>query len=161
MISIPSTLPHLKLQPADAQLEPRREQVPVRYCAEIMDPENGKTMILEEIWTIRGEIGEVSLVRETAGAFGCEVLQVWPASQPKPGTVQTRTYWVQLEKPEVDPEVGRIMSYFTWEVTIPAGFLPNQGGGEIARLHVLIAKTWPGWSLVELTPADEAEMLEF
>ena len=155
MITIPSTLPHLKLQPADAQLEPRREPEPIEYIAEIMDPETGETMILENIWTIRGEIGEVSLARETAGAFGCEVLQVWPASQPKPGTVQTRTYWVQLEKPEVDPELGEVYVTKTVDLTIQAGFLPNQGGGEISRLHVLVARQLPGWSVVNMAPADQ------
>ena len=155
MLSIPSSLPHLQLQPADVQLKPRRKQEPVLYCAEIMDPQTAEIKILENIWTIRGELGEVTLAREVAGIFGCAVLQVWPASQPKPGSVQTRTYWVQLERPEVDPELGQVYVTKVVDITIQAGFLPNEGGGEIARLHVQLAGTMPGWSVVNMAPADQ------
>ena len=145
---------HVTLLPSGFDLTTSDQPRVRRYAAELLDAETGDTCTVANLLTIAGA-GEAQLATELAGLFNGQVLQVWPMDQPRPGTVQTRTYWVQLERPEVDPEVGEVYVTKVVDMTIQAGFLPNQGGGEIARLHVLVACTMPGWSVVNMAPADQ------
>jgi len=145
---------HVALLPSEFDLTTPDQPRVRRYAAELLDAETGDTCIVANLLTLAGA-GETQLATELAGLFNGQVLQVWPMEQPKPGTVQTRTYDVLLQRAAIDPEIGPVMETATVGVTIPAGFLPNQGGGEIARLHVQLANTMPGWSVVNMAPADQ------
>lgn len=153
MFTLNPTLDHVTLLPSGFDLTAPNQPTVRRYAAEVQDAETGDTCLVANLLTIAGP-GEADLARELAGNFG-EVLQVWPMDKPRPGTVQTRTYWVQVEKPEIDPELGEVYVTKTVDFTIQVGFLSNQGGGEISRLHVLVARQLPGWSVVNMAPADQ------
>lgn len=158
MFTLNPTLDHVTLLPSGFDLTAPDQPTVRRYAAEVQDLETGDTCLVANLLTIAGP-GEADLACELAGNFG-QVLQVWPMDQPRPGTVQTRTYDVLIERAAIDPEVGPVMEVTTVSVTIPAGFLSSQGGGEIARLHVQLARTMPGWSVVNMAPAD-ADAEEF
>jgi hypothetical protein len=68
---------------------------------------------------------------------------------------QLRTYWIDLSRPAVDPELGPVVETLTIDAEIHAGYLPQQGGGEIARLTALVAAEMPGWEIAGLSLADD------
>jgi hypothetical protein len=41
------------------------------------------------------------------------------------------------------------------DAEIIAGYLPQDGGGEVARLTALVAATMPGWTITGLSLADD------
>ena len=70
---------------------------------------------------------------------------------------QTRQYWLTLERPTVDPEHGPMLESLVIDAEIHAGYLPQDGGGEVARLTALVAATMPGWTITGLSLADAPE----
>jgi hypothetical protein len=44
------------------------------------------------------------------------------------------------------------------DAEITAGYLPQQGGGEIARLTALVAAEMPGWTITGLSLADAPDV---
>jgi hypothetical protein len=78
----------------------------------------------------------------------------WGAGQPKPAGCakpQTRLYWLQLDNPTTEESM-------VIDAEITAGYLPQQGGGEIARLTALVAAEMPGWTITGLSLADAPDV---
>jgi hypothetical protein len=48
-----------------------------------------------------------------------------------------------------------MLESLTIDAEITAGYLPQQGGGEIARLTALVAAEMPGWTITGLSLADD------
>jgi len=63
---------------------------------------------------------------------------------------QTRLYWLQLDNPET-------LERTVIDAEIHAGYIPEQGGGEITRLAILVAAEMPGWEITGLSLADEPD----
>jgi hypothetical protein len=55
----------------------------------------------------------------------------------------------------VDPEHGPVVETLTIDAEIHAGYLPQDGGGEVARLQALAAAEMPGWTITGLSLADD------
>lgn len=70
---------------------------------------------------------------------------------------QLRAYWIDLSRPTVDPEHGPMVETMTIDAEIHAGYLPQQGGGEVARLQALVAAEYPTWTITGLSLADAPE----
>ena len=68
---------------------------------------------------------------------------------------QTRLYWLTLERPTVDPEHGPVVETQVIDAEIHAGYLPQDGGGEVARLQALVAAEYPTWEITGLSLADD------
>jgi hypothetical protein len=71
---------------------------------------------------------------------------------------QLRAYWIDLARPAVDPELGPVVETLTIDAEITAGYLPQQGGGEIARLEALVAAEYPTWTITGLSLADAPDV---
>ena len=63
-----------------------------------------------------------------------------------PAVPQLRQYWLQLDNPATEESM-------VIDAEITAGYLPQQGGGEIARLEALVAAEMPGWTIAGLSLA--------
>jgi hypothetical protein len=50
-----------------------------------------------------------------------------------------------------------MLESLTIDAEITAGYLPQQGGGEIARLTALVAAEYPTWEITGLSLADAPE----
>ena len=76
----------------------------------------------------------------------------WRAGQPKPPGCrrQTRAYWLQLDNPAT-------LERQVIDAEITAGYIPEQGGGEVARLALLVAAEMPGWTITGLSLADSPD----
>jgi len=76
----------------------------------------------------------------------------WGAGQPKPAgcSRQTRLYWLQLDNPET-------LERTVIDAEITEGYIPEQGGGEVARLTALVAAEMPGWTITGLSLADSPD----
>jgi hypothetical protein len=74
-----------------------------------------------------------------------------------PAVPQLRAYWLTLERPTVDPEHGPMLETTVIDAEIHAGYLPQQGGGEIARLEALVAAEYPTWTITGISLADAPE----
>jgi hypothetical protein len=82
----------------------------------------------------------------------------WGAGQPKPAgcaAPQLRQYWIDLSRQVIDPEHGPMLESLVIDAEIHAGYLPQDGGGEVARLTALVAATMPGWTITGLSLADD------
>ncbi len=64
---------------------------------------------------------------------------------------QLRLYWLQLDNPTTEESM-------VIDAEITAGYLPQQGGGEIARLTALVAAEMPGWTITGLSLADAPDV---
>ena len=85
----------------------------------------------------------------------------WRAGQPRPAgcrrRAQTRLYWLSLSRPAVDPEHGPMVETMVIDAEIHAGYIPEEGGGEVTRLAILVAAEMPGWTITGLSLADEPD----
>jgi hypothetical protein len=70
---------------------------------------------------------------------------------------QLRQYWIDLSRQVIDPEHGPMLESLVIDAEIHAGYLPQDGGGEVARLTALVAATMPGWTITGLSLADAPE----
>ena len=64
---------------------------------------------------------------------------------------QTRLYWLQLDNPTTEESM-------VIDAEIIAGYLPQDGGGEVARLQALVAAEMPGWTITGLSLADAPDV---
>ena len=76
----------------------------------------------------------------------------WGAGQPKPAgcSRQTRAYWLQIDNLET-------LERTVIDAEITEGYIPEQGGGEVARLALLVAAEMPGWEITGLQLADSPD----
>jgi hypothetical protein len=84
----------------------------------------------------------------------------WGAGQPKPAgcaAPQLRQYWIDLSRQVIDPEHGPMLESLVIDAEIHAGYLPQDGGGEVARLTALVAAEYPTWEITGLSLADAPE----
>ncbi len=75
-----------------------------------------------------------------------------------PAVPQLRQYWIDLSRQVIDPEHGPMLESLTIDAEITAGYLPQDGGGEVARLQALVAAEMPGWTITGLSLADAPDV---